>query len=113
MCWACAWVADAFGLDGWDSHNLGADTSADALLAQVRKIRPQLVGFSASLPQHLRGLRDAVTGLHAELGAACPRLVVGGLVINQFPGLAGWVGAESLGADAVRAATAGLAGLAA
>ena len=106
-------VADAFELDGWDSHNLGADTSAEALLAQVRRLQPQLVGFSASLPQHLRGLRDAVAGLRAELGDACPRLVVGGLVINQFPRLAGWVGAEVLGPDAASAAAAGLAGLAA
>ena len=99
-------VADAFELDGWSTHYLGADTTPEALLAKVRALRPHLVGFSASLPQHLRGLRDAVAGLRAELGADCPRLVVGGLAINQFPGLAAWVGAEVLGADAVTAASA-------
>ena len=99
-------VADAFELDGWATHYLGANTSHQALAARVRQVRPHLVGFSASLPQHLRGLRDAVASLRAELGADCPRLVVGGLVINQFPRLAAWVGAEVLGADAVVAAAA-------
>ena len=106
-------VADAFELDGWTTHNLGADTSFETLRAKVRQIRPQLVGFSVSLPQHLRGVREAVADLRAELGAGCPRLVVGGLVINQFPRLADWVGAEVLGADAVTAAAAALAGLSA
>jgi hypothetical protein len=40
------------------------------------------------------------------LGDACPRIAVGGLAINQFPGLAGWVGAEVLGADALTAVAA-------
>ncbi len=104
-------VADAFELDGWATHNLGANTSCETLLAKVRQIGPQLVGFSVSLPQHLRGVRDAVAGLRTELGSGCPRLVVGGLVINQFPGLADWVGAEVLGADAVTSAATALAGL--
>ena len=104
-------VADAFELDGWATYNPGADTSIEALLAQVRRIRPHLVGFSVSLPQHLRGVRDAVAGLRADLGGDCPRLVVGGLVINQFPRLADWVCAESLGGDAVTAAAAALAAL--
>lgn len=96
-------VADAFELDGWATHCLGADTTLEALLANVRQLRPHLVGISASLPQHLRGLRDAVTGLRTELGADCPRLVVGGLALNQFPRLAAWVGADLLGTDAVAA----------
>lgn len=105
-------VADAFEIDGWATHKLGADTSFEALLAQVRQFRPHLVGFSVSLPQHLRGVRDAVAGLRAKFGSDCPRLVAGGLVINQLPLLADWVGAEVLGADAVSAAAAALAGLA-
>lgn len=101
-------VADAFELDGWATYNLGADTSLDALIARVSDIRPHLVGLSASLPQHLRGLREAVAGLRAALGDQCPRIVVGGLVFNQFPQLARWAGAESLGADAVTASAAAL-----
>jgi len=101
-------VADAFELDGWATYNLGADTSLGALIAKVSDIRPHLVGLSASLPQHLRGLREAVQGLRAALGNQCPRIVVGGLVINQFPRLAPWSGAELLGPDAITAAAAAL-----
>jgi methanogenic corrinoid protein MtbC1 len=101
-------VADAFELDGWSTYYLGADTSLDALVAKVGQIRPHLVGLSASLPQHLRGLRVAVAGLRAALGDECPSIVVGGLVFNQFPQLAPWAGAEMLGADAVTAAAAAL-----
>jgi methanogenic corrinoid protein MtbC1 len=101
-------VADAFELDGWATYNLGADTSLVALIAKVGEIRPHLVGLSASLPQHLRGLREAVTGMRTALGEQCPRIVIGGLVINQFPQLAPWAGAELLGADAITAAAAAL-----
>lgn len=101
-------VADAFELDGWATYNLGADASLEALIARVTEIRPHLVGLSASLPQHLRGLRAAVQGLRAALAEQCPRIVVGGLVINQFPQLAPWAGAEVLGADAVTAAATAL-----
>ena len=101
-------VADAFELDGWATYNLGADASLEALIAKVVDLRPHLVGLSASLPQHLRGLRAAVQGLRAALAEQCPQIVVGGLVINQFPQLAPWAGADVLGADAVTAAAAAL-----
>ncbi|MCU7376226.1 cobalamin B12-binding domain-containing protein [Paucibacter sp. O1-1] len=99
-------VADAFELDGWSTSYLGANASLADLVAKVHEIRPQLVGLSASLPQHLRGLREAVQALRAAMREDCPRIVVGGLVFNQFPQLAPWAGAESLGADAVTAAAA-------
>ena len=101
-------VADAFELDGWATYNLGADTSLEALIAKVVDLRPHLVGLSASLPQHLRGLRAAVQGLRAALAEQCPQIVIGGLVINQFPQLAPWAGAEVLGTDAITAAAAAL-----
>lgn len=101
-------VADAFELDGWATCNLGADTSLGDLIAKVDDIKPHLVGLSASLPQHLRGLREAVEALRSALGDQCPRIVVGGLVFNQFPRLAPWAGAELLGADAIIAATVAL-----
>lgn len=99
-------VADAFEAAGWTTNCLGANTGLEALVEQVRAFRPHLAGLSATLPQHLRGLREAVGRLREVFGDACPRIAVGGLVINQFPRLADWVGAEVLGADAVSAAAA-------
>ena len=97
-------VADAFEFDGWTSHYLGANVPLDALVAQIKELRPHLVGLSASLPYHLRGLRETISTLRATFTDDCPYLVVGGLVFNQFPQLAESLGAELLGTDACAAA---------
>lgn len=99
-------VADSFEFEGWETRYLGANTPANALLEQVRSFRPHLVGLSASLPQQLRALRETIATLRAGCGDDCPRITVGGLVINQFPDLARSIGAEVLGADACSAAAA-------
>ena len=99
-------VADAFELDGWVVDNLGADTPIETLVEQVRDTRPHLVGLSATLPQHLWGLRQSINRLRQTFGDACPRIAVGGLAINQFPALADWIGVEVLGADALAAVAA-------
>ena len=99
-------VADAFELDGWAVDHLGTNTPVEALVTQVRDTRPHLVGFSAALPQHLLGLRLAIGQMRQTLGETCPRIAIGGLAINQFPGLAQWVGAEVLGTDALAAVAA-------
>lgn len=99
-------VADAFEIAGWTVHYLGANVPLPALLAQVRALGPDLVGLSASLPHQLRGLREAVAALRLACADDCPTIAVGGLAFNQFPAIAGSVGAELLGADAVSAARA-------
>jgi methanogenic corrinoid protein MtbC1 len=104
-------VADAFELAGWTVHYLGANVPQAALIAQIRRLRPDLVGLSASLPRELRGLRQTLAALRASLADSCPRIVVGGLVFNQFPLLAQSFSAELLGADAVSAAAAASASL--
>ncbi len=96
-------VADAFELAGWSTHGMGPDAGAESVAEQIRSLRPHLVGFSGSLPQHLRGLRETIRALRALFGESCPKIVVGGLVFNQFPNLAGWVGADILAADAMAA----------
>ena len=96
-------VADAFELQGWSADYLGANTPTNALLAQVRASRPQLVGLSVSLPQQLRSLRECIGTLQTSLGDGAPRIAVGGLVFNQFPQLASALGVELLGTDACSA----------
>lgn len=99
-------VADALEVNGWTTHYLGANTPLAALLDQVRHVRPELIGLSASLPQHLRGLRAAINTLRSSLGEHCPPIGVGGLVFNQFPALAQTLGAPLLGSDALQAVEA-------
>ena len=72
-------VADAFVLAGWDVKFLGANVPGDALIEHVQLWRPHLLGLSASLPQHVRELKQVVRKLQAALGERCPQVVVGGL----------------------------------
>jgi len=107
-------VADAFELAGWRVHYLGANTPLSTLLQHARELRPDLIGLSAALAFHLKDLREAVQRLRAESPEQQrPQIVVGGLVLNQFPPLAARIGAELMGTDAIAAvemATARLAG---
>jgi MerR family transcriptional regulator, light-induced transcriptional regulator len=107
-------VADAFELAGWRVHYLGANTPLPSLIHHARELLPDLIGLSASLPFQLMHLREAVQRLRAEFpGDKRPHIVVGGLVLNQFPPLAASIGAELMGTDAIAAvesATARLAG---
>lgn len=96
-------VADGFEIAGWDVEYLGADTPFASLLERTRDFRPEIIGLSASLPQHLRPVRDAIAALRRHLGADCPRVIAGGLVINQFPALAAAVGAQLWQPDAQQA----------
>lgn len=93
-------VANAFELDGWDSFFLGENVPASSIIAQVREIRPHLLGLSASLPQHLRTLRETIAALRSALGGDCPKILIGGILFNQFPLLAGPCHADLLGTDA-------------
>lgn len=102
-------VADAFELDGWTVHYLGANVPQAALIDQIKLLGPDLVGLSASLPQQLRGLRETIAALRASFPDSGPRIVVGGLVFNQFPLLAQGVGGEVLAADALSASAAAAA----
>ena len=93
-------VADAFELAGWDVRFLGANTPTRSLVQLVREERPNLVGLSASMPQHLRSAREAIACLRSELGDARPAVMLGGLAINQFSPLATMLGADATGSDA-------------
>lgn len=99
-------VADAFEQSGWTVFFLGADMPLAALIQHVRRINPELVGMSASLPYQLRRVRETVSGLLQALGKDCPRIVAGGLVFNQFPPLADRLGVNLLGLDAVSSVAA-------
>jgi len=96
-------VADAFELDGWSVQALGASTPTDALVGHIDRVRPDVVGLSASMVQQLPTLQRAVACLRAELGSRCPVVLVGGLPTNQFEPAWRWVGADAWAADAAGA----------
>ena len=99
-------LADALEMDGWSVQCLGANTPTAALAAQAEHFAPHLICLSASLPQHLRRLRETINMVRQQLGACCPPIAIGGLVVNQFPALLHTLPAVTLGTDAEAAALA-------
>ena len=96
-------VADAFELAGWESAYLGADVPTAALLEQIVATRPDVVGLSAALPQHIETIRDVIRLCRVELGGQCPPIMVGGLVMNSVDDLWRRVGADLWHTDALTA----------
>lgn len=93
-------VADAFQLAGWEVQYLGASVPTPALIRQVIQFRPDLVGLSLAFPQHLRVVKDVMMRLRQTPDTGQPPVIIGGLAINQFSGLAGQLGADGWSPDA-------------
>lgn len=96
-------VSDAFELAGWFVQYLGANTPTEALIAHVDSAKPQLIGLSASMVQHLPRMQHAIQALRAELGSRCPVLLVGGLPTNQCSDIWRRMGADAWSPDARQA----------
>jgi methanogenic corrinoid protein MtbC1 len=101
-------VADCFQLAGWEVQYLGANVPSSALLEQIGRQLPDLVGLGLSLGHQLETAKDLIAQLHARFGAARPSVIVGGLAVKQFNRLADMAGADDFGIDA--AAAIGAAG---
>lgn len=93
-------VADAFRRAGWQVRLLAQPAGANELLPLLRAWQPQMLGLTASLPSHLIRLRELVGALRTELGNDLPPVVVGGLAVNQYPGVAARMGVTVVGPDA-------------
>lgn len=98
-------VADAFERADWDTLLLKQPASIDILLPLIRETHPPLLGLSAALPTHLLTMRELLRQLRDALGAAMPRVIVGGLAVNQYPEIARAMGAIVIGPDAERLIT--------
>ena len=72
-------VSDAFETQGWDATWLGTDIATQDLVREIDRRRPDLLGLSATLPQHLITARQTIDSLRSELGSRCPTIWIGGL----------------------------------
>lgn len=96
-----AWmISDLLELRGWSCRFPGADSPAEALLALVASFQPRVLALSLTMPFHLRGAADLITRLRQEAGAESPRIMVGGRVFQETPGLAVEIGADGEARDA-------------
>lgn len=78
------WVlADFFELGGWRVIELGASLPAEELIRGVEEFRPDLLAISAAMPSQLISLGDTIALLRCKLGAACPKIMVGGMAFSH------------------------------
>lgn len=103
-------VADGFLLAGWDVEYLGANVPTTALIHHAAQSRPALIGLSVSFAQQLRVVKEILSGLENSQGAARPRVIIGGLAVNRFNGIAGGLGADAWASNALEAVSVLAAG---
>jgi methanogenic corrinoid protein MtbC1 len=99
-------VADSFQLAGWEIQYLGANVPTRSLLEQIAEWRPNLVGLSLSFAQQLWVVKELIGLMVARFGRVRPPVIIGGLAVNRFVGLAGVAGANAHGVDAQSAVRA-------
>lgn len=99
-------VADFFQADGWDSRYFGANLPAESLLAEVERLRPDLIALSATLPENVRWISRVVEALRAR-GTGRPAVLVGGLPFLVSEGLWRRIGADATGSDCREALVTG------
>lgn len=96
-------ISDAFETAGWTAQFLGANVPEQSLVGQVDSLRPDLLGLSVSMPQQLETTRRIIGRLRAEMGQACPAILLGGRAINALDDVWRDLGADLWVADAEQA----------
>ncbi|MCV2356309.1 cobalamin B12-binding domain-containing protein [Paucibacter sp. B2R-40] len=94
-------VSDALELAGWDVQCLGANTPTRDLVRQIQQWQPDLVALSVAFPSQLADARHAIQQIRQACPLNSPRIIVGGMVLNQHPGLADFLGADAFAHDAL------------
>lgn len=89
-------VSDLFELDGWRTIFLGKSVPVEDIVWAVKAFEVDLVLLSATLPAHVRSVRDVISRLEFEAQGEEPvPVIVGGQVFLQEPGLGAEIGAAA------------------
>lgn len=96
-------VADALEADGWDVRFLGSNVPHEAVLAAVTAHGAGLLGISSTVLSNVPRVIELVSLVQDGLGAAAPRIVLGGAALSAAPELWREVGAAG-GATDLRSA---------
>lgn len=89
------WIlADALKTAGWSAQHLGASVPAWGLVSHARSWRPDVVALSLAMPGDFLRAEPTVRALREGLGPRPPRVLLGGLAVQEFPELAARVGAD-------------------
>lgn len=99
-------VVDFFQADGWDTRFFGANLPVSALLQELKRIQPDIVTLSATMPTNVHWVAAAVEAIKSTAPAR-PAVLVGGLPFIISPDLWKRVGADAMAADCASALAAG------
>ncbi|MCG7906149.1 MAG: cobalamin-dependent protein [Candidatus Thiodiazotropha taylori] len=91
-----AWMTAAcLELDGWKVTYLGSDIPAEEVAMTTIKVRADLLALSIAMPFNIPSAREVIRAVRADPLGRNIKVMVGGQVFLQFPGLV-----SSLDADA-------------
>lgn len=93
-------VADFFEMAGWTSFYLGASTPTAQVVDEVIDRKVDVLAISATLAEHLAGVRELVAAVRAEPAAAGVKILVGGYPFRVVPDLWRRFGADGSSASA-------------
>ena len=99
-------VSDMLELDGWDAYYLGANTPTESVVREAASRSVDVVAISATMPYHVSNVAGLIAALRDEPATRSVRIIVGGRVFNQTPGLWLHLGADATARDAAGAVDA-------
>ena len=96
-------IADSLEFEGWDVKYLGADTPINDLIELLIDQQPFALGLSVSMSFNLKNLIDTVDKIKRVTELEDLRILVGGKVFNDNPGLWKKTGADAFAKSAEEA----------
>lgn len=92
-------VADMLEMDGWSVRFLGTNMPHSGILAAIKDGGIDLLGISATMLFNLSHVRALVEEVRSSLGAAAPRIVVGGGAFRACPEFCSELGVDGPATD--------------
>lgn len=93
-------VADLLEKDGWNVHYLGANLPIKELIDILLRDPPFLLGISAAMPFNLEGVIDMIKEIRQREELKHVKILVGGKIFLETPGLWELTGADKYAVDA-------------
>ena len=94
-------VCETMEAQGWRTYFTGANTPTSSVVDLMKRLNVQVLGLSCATPMQLPSLRLTIAAVRASGKAA--RILVGGRIFGEFPGLWKKVGANGFAEDAASA----------
>lgn len=96
-------VSDIFELHGWDTHYLGANVPAEAILSTLDRYSPHVLAISTTLASHLNKTRDLIERIRSSRHGGRLKIMLGGRPFMVARSLCSRMAADICGADALEA----------